>query len=429
MHLSMRVVGIAAVGAGATGRPGRRGSRRAAAPSWASAILAWTVGLAAAPLAAQDATAGSRGAPWPTDGWSRATPAEVGLRPAPLASLERRIQAGDFGYVDHLFVTRHGRVVLDRPYDHDYREISRGRRSPIGCGWGCDDPGWDHQFNYFHPDWHPYHRGTELHTLQSVTKSMSATILAVAIERGEVDGVEQPLVPLLDDYDVSEVDPRLGSATLEDLLEMRTGIEWHETDRPMDDSNTTIRLERSPDWVRFTLDQPMDARPGERWVYNSGGSHLLSAILRRATGRTMDRYAEEHLFGPLGIGEYHWKITPAGLPDALGGLYLGAADLAKIGYLYLRDGVWDGRRILPDGWVEAATARRVDPPGYGYQWWRPDPGGVQVWAGQGFGGQYLLVVPSLDVVAVVYGWNLFAGRVPSVRDALVAALVEAVGLR
>lgn len=362
--------------------------------------------------------------PWPTNGWASSNPTAEGLSERALGDLDRRIRNGDFGYIDRLVVTRHGRLVLNERYDNDYREISRGRRSQIGCGFGCVDPSWDHQFNYLHPDWHPYHQGRDVHTLQSVTKSVSATLLAVAIQRGQVGGVDQLLVPFLEGYDVSRIESGLRAATLEDLLTMRTGIEWHETDRPMNDSNTTIQLERSPDWVQFTLNQPMDSEPGEKWVYNSGGSQLMSAVLLQATGRTMDEYAEEYLFGPLGIDEYHWKTTEAGLPDALGGLYLEAEDLAKIGYLYLRDGVWDGNRILPEGWVDSATAKHVMQPGYGYQWWRPDPGGEEVWAGQGFGGQYLLVLPAHDIVAVINSWNLFGGRFPNVRNALVAALVS-----
>lgn len=150
----------------------------------------------------------------------------------------------------------------------------------------------------------------------------------------------------------------------------------------------------------------------------------MSAVIRSATGRTMDAYSEDHLFGPLGITDYHWKVTDAGLPDALGGLYLEAVDLAKIGYLYLRDGIWEDRRILPPGWVEAATAMQVTTPGYGYQWWRPDPLGEEVWAGQGFGGQFLLVLPDHDIVAVINSWNLFGGRYPSLRDELVRALTQ-----
>ncbi|MDH3732034.1 MAG: beta-lactamase family protein [Gemmatimonadota bacterium] len=366
-------------------------------------------------------------APWPTGGWVAANPAAHGLDAAPLEGLDARIRAGDFGYIDRLVVVRDGFLVVDERYAVDYEEVSRGRTSAIGCGFGCSDPSWDHQFNYLHPDWHPYYQGRDVHTLQSVTKSVSATLIGVAIERGEIVGVDVPILPFLVNYDLSDAPSGLHEATLDDLLTMRTGIEWHETDRPMDDSNTTILLERSDDWVQFTLRQPMDAAPGEKWAYNSGGSQLMSAILKASTGQTMDQYAEDHLFGPLGIDDFFWKITPAGLPDALGGLYLEALDLAKIGYLYLKDGVWHGRRILPEGWVRAATSRRVESPGYGYQWWRPDPGGVEVWAGQGFGGQFLLVLPAYDVVAVINSWNQFGGRPGNLRDALVAAVVESLG--
>lgn len=376
-------------------------------------------------LGAATAGASAQQARWPTGDWAVSTPADQGLAAGGLETLDRRIQTGDFGYIDRVVVVRNGYLVLNARYANDYEDISRGRQSQIGCGFGCSDPAWDHQFNYLHPDWHPYYQGSDLHTLQSVSKSVSATLIAVAIERREIAGVDEPLLPLLADYDLSGVAPELADATLEDLLTMRTGIEWHETDRPMDDSNTTIMLERSADWVRFTLEQPMEASPGEKWVYNSGGSQLISAILRRATGQTMDMYAEDHLFGPLGIDDYHWKKTPAGLPDALGGLYLEAEDLARIGYLYLNDGVWDGRRILPEGWARASTSLHVTSPGYGYQWWRPDPGGVEVWAGQGFGGQFLLVLPDFDIVAVINSWNLFGGRFANLRDALVEALVEA----
>ncbi len=323
---------------------------------------------------------------WPGTEWARSAPAAVGLSAPAFTDLDARIRAGEFGHVDRLVVIRHGRLVVDEHYDRDYREISRGTRTEIGCGYGCPDPEWDHQFNYLHPDWHPYHQGRDIHTLQSVTKSVAATLVGIAIGRGAIEGVDAPLLPFLEGYDASRVEQGLRDATLQDVLTMRTGIEWHESNRPIGDTNTTIQLERSHDWVQFTLEQPMDAQPGERWVYNSGGSQLMAAIVQHATGTRMDRFAEAHLFGPLGIEEYHWKMTPAGLPDALGGLYLEALDLARIGYLYLRDGVWDGTRILPEGWVAEATARHVTRPGYGYQWWRPDPGGEPVWAGQGFGG-------------------------------------------
>jgi CubicO group peptidase (beta-lactamase class C family) len=184
----------------------------------------------------------------------------------------------------------------------------------------------------------------------------------------------------------------------------------------------------SRDWIAFTLSQPMDAEPGTKWVYNSGGSKLLSGIIRNATGRFIDDYAREYLFTPIGIKDFHWKQTPTGHPDTEGGLYLSAEDLARIGYLYLRDGMWNGRRVLPEGWVKRATARHVKAaaPGwdYGYQWWIMSREDVEVWAGRGFGGQFLIVIPSRDIVAVANAWNVFGAKARSVFTPLVDALLK-----
>ncbi len=373
-------------------------------------------------------------APWPTQRWATSSLADQGLDPAPLTALHRAVERGAHGYVDRLLVVHDGYLVVDEQYAHDYGRIGRGRRDPLGCGVdACDRPGDAHAFNYYHPDWHPYYRGRRVHTLQSVTKSITATLIGIALGRDEIPDLDAPLLAFLDqDYDVARVDERLLDATLEDLLTMRTGIEWHETDRPLDETNTTWQLEHAGDWVQFTLDQPMDAAPREKWVYNSGGSHLMSAIIRAATGRTVDEYAVEHLFGPLGIRDYYWKITPTGLPDTEGGLYLEAEDVAKIGYLYLRDGQWEGRHVLPPGWVDLATARHVDRVnaagwGYGFQWWRLDRNGIDVWAGLGFGGQFLLIVPQYRLVGVVHSWNVFGKQHGSILGPFLDALLATAG--
>jgi CubicO group peptidase (beta-lactamase class C family) len=156
----------------------------------------------------------------------------------------------------------------------------------------------------------------------------------------------------------------------------------------------------------------------------------MSEIVRKATGQHIDKYAETHLFGPLGIRDYHWKKTPTGHPDTEGGLYLEAEDLARIGQLYLDDGVWKGKRILPPGWAKEATARHVDRvaangPGYGYQWWRMDRQNTEVWAGNGFGGQFLLVLPQKNIVAVVNSWNVFGARISGISGPLIDALIAA----
>ena len=368
------------------------------------------------------------------EAWPRGEPADAGLDVAPLAALAAEVADGDYGYVDRLLLVAEGRIVFDERYDQDYVEISRGQSGPLGCGTdACDSPDDVHDFNYLHPDRHPFYEGREVHSLQSVTKSVTATLIGIAIRRGEIPGVQTPVFELLGHYDLSGLDPRVRNATLEDLLTMRLGIEWHENDRPLDDTNTTLQLEKSDDWVAFTLAQPADSDPGVKWNYNSGGSHLMSAIILQATGQTTAEYAEEHLFGPLGIRDYHWKKDPQGLPDTEGGLYLAAEDLARIGVLYLQDGVWEGERLLPEGWVAAATARRVDDVapdnpnwnwGYGYQWWRLDASGLDVWAGLGFGGQNLIVIPARGLVGVINSWNVFGQNRPLVIP-FIDAMIEA----
>jgi CubicO group peptidase (beta-lactamase class C family) len=326
--------------------------------------------------------------------------------------------------------------VLNERFARDYREISRGKKGPIGCGIdACSGDADLHEFNYFHPDFHPFWRGGELHTLQSVTKSVTATLIGIAMQQGKITSIQQPLLSFFDGYDLSRVDPRLTKATLADLLTMRTGIEWHETDRPLDSTNTTLRLEQSPDWIRFTLAQPMDAEPATSWVYNSGGSALMAQVVRHATGMHADAYARQHLFEPLGI-RFHWKKTPTGHPDTEGGLYLSPLDLAKVGQLYMDDGVWSGKRILPQGWAREATSRIVDhinpnpaSPGYGYQWWRYDRRGVEVWAGNGFGGQFLLVIPQHRMVGVVNSWNVFGARATGILGPFIDALLDATGVK
>jgi len=186
-----------------------------------------------------------------------------------------------------------------------------------------------------------------------------------------------------------------------------------------DPANDATQLEASEDWLQFVLDKPMAAAPGETYVYNSGNSMIMSAILKVTTGMHAKEYTEQHLFGPLGITDYYWKVVPDGLTDTEGGLYLRTEDLAKIGYLFLHDGVWDDVRLLPEGWAERSARRWVsfatpDNPdskrGYGFQWWVMNDGSGDApmqYGGSGFGGQSLIIVPELDLVAVVNSWNIY----------------------
>ena len=392
--------------------------------------------LAALAISATTSAALVAQAPKPANGWPAATLESQQLDPAPLRAIVSKAKTGTFGNSDRLVVIRNGKLLLDERFNLDYREISRGKSSPIGCGIDvCKDSSEINQYNYLHPTFHPFWRGTQAHTLQSVTKSVTATVIGVAMQRGEIKSVQTPLLSFFTKYNLSKVDPRLRKATLADLLTMRSGIEWHETDRPLDSTNTTLQLEHSKDWIQFTLDQPMDSDPGTKWVYNSGGSALMAEVIRSSTGKHVDEYAKQYLFGPLGITSYHWKRTPTGHPDTEGGLYLDPLDLAKIGQLFMDDGMWRGKRLLPPGWAKEAAGRVVDhvnpaapqSPGYGYQWWRYDRRNTEIWAGNGFGGQFLLVLPQYKLIAVTNNWNVF-GVPPQmgILNPLIDAVLDAV---
>jgi hypothetical protein len=365
--------------------------------------------------------------------WPVSTLQDEGLASAPLLALMDSVRIGKYGNIDRFVVVKNGKLVMSERFARNYHDISRGQRMALGCGIdACTDSSELHDFNYLHPTFHPFYKGRAVHTLQSVTKSVTATLIGIALARGEIESLNEPLLSYFDAYDLSKVDPRLHKATLADLLTMRSGIEWHESDRPLDQTNTTLQLEQSADWIKFTLSQPMDAEPGVKWVYNSGGSALMAEIIRKATGKHADEYAEEYLFGPLGIRDYHWKKTPTGHPDTEGGLYLEAEDLARIGKLYLDDGVWNGQRLLQAGWAAEATKRHAEVatngPGYGYQWWRYDRRGADVWAGNGFGGQFIIILPAHDIVAVVNSWNVFGARVPGILRPMIDAVLDAAGV-
>jgi CubicO group peptidase (beta-lactamase class C family) len=146
---------------------------------------------------------------------------------------------------------------------------------------------------------------------------------------------------------VKNVDDRKRRMTLRDLLTMTSGLEWNATDfeNTGNPQNDTSLMEASDDWVQYTIDKPMGAEPGKVWNYNDGAAVLLAYLFQKETGWDIDDYGQKFVFAPLGI-RHEWKRSYLGAVDAEGGLYLTGSDLAKIGYLYLHGGVWDGQRIV-----------------------------------------------------------------------------------
>lgn len=340
---------------------------------------------------------------YPEQDWPTADPASQGVDASVLDALDAEFASGQHGYIDGMLVIRNGAVVYRRQYARDYDTPFQGRDQVRG------------PYNYYDPDWHPWLERGPLHTMQSVSKSVTSALVGIAIRRGEISGVDIPVARFFDDAGPANPDPRWRAMTLRHLLTMTAGIEWDETTVPYTDpGNTCAAMEQSADWVRFVLGRPMRHSPGERFEYSSGVTMLLAHILVRATGRSLADYAREQLFEPLGIRRFYWKQSPTGLHDAEGGLYLTAEDLARFGYLHAQDGVWNGRRILPEGWVAQTMDPATRVPGwngrYGYQWWLLPMAERQdrhAWAAIGFGGQRLLVVPERGLVAVFTGWNIY----------------------
>lgn len=349
--------------------------------------------------------------PWPTHGWHTTSPEAVGLDAGALRALDQELASGQHGYVDGMLVIRHGRIAFERHYAHDYDALFAGKGPPA-------------LYNYYNPEWHPYYKYTPLHTMQSVSKSVTSALIGIAIERGKIASVDVPIMPYFSAFKVAP-DPHRDRIRLWDVLTMTTGINWDESSATYTDTrNNCAQMEGSRDWIQYVLDQPMAAEPGAAFVYNSGATELLSYLIKKTTGKEADDYAKEHLFNPLGI-HYAWKRTPVGLADTEGGLYLEPRDLAKFGYLYLHEGVWDAKQIVPATWVHQSTRWSIDThrhaPGYGFQWWilsRQGEATYEAYAAIGYGGQYLIVIPQLDLIAVFTAWNIYDERSFSVNDAL-----------
>jgi CubicO group peptidase (beta-lactamase class C family) len=375
MTTSRRDTGVARVG---------RGRRLVAAG------LAWSLIAACSP-------AGSDGPPaadtsplaapaareyWPTAGWRTATPEAHGIDAAALAKVDEQVAAA-FTEVRSVLVVRHGYLVYERYWK------------------GLD--------------------ATAGHDVRSVTKSVVGTLVGIAIAEGKIASLDQTVGQLLAAHLPPDADPNMAKVTVRQLLTMTSGLAGD----PADEDT----LWKSPDWVRQILGRRLIAPPGTRFAYSSAGSHLLSAIVATTTGRSTLAYARAKLFTPLGIdttGAFEpvlradldplaleqykrtsvaWPADPQGYHYGGAFLRLPARDLAKLGYLYLNGGRWDGNQVVPADYVAAATSLAGSEPnvayGYGWHWWVNKDGGHRTFRAEGLGGQFIHVVPDLDLVVVV----------------------------
>ncbi|CUT12374.1 Betalactamase class C and other penicillin binding proteins [Bradyrhizobium sp.] len=302
---------------------------------------------------------------WPIPAWQVSTPEEEGMDSAELVKM---IVYGKTKSFDSLLITRQGRIVLDAYYA-------------------------------------PY-TGDIPHNLNSATKSVVSSLVAMLRKDGVLDSLEHPVLDLFADRDPANIDERKKAITVQHLLDMTSGLEWDEGFEGGREQSM-IDMRRSPDWVKFILDRSMSSHaPGELFYYNSGNSHLLSALVTKLSGTATLSYADAKLLGPLGIAATFWRKDPQGIAIGGFGLSMRPHDMAKFGYLYLRHGEWAGQQLLPAEWVDAVNHAtipmnaRVDPGlTYHNQFWAlPDR---HVFMAVGYHCQVIMVFPDLDVVAAM----------------------------
>jgi CubicO group peptidase (beta-lactamase class C family) len=321
------------------------------------------------------------GGPVARDDWLTSTPERQGIDSEKLAGALDRARERSLD-IHSLLIARNGHLVLEA---------------------------------YFHP-----YDGTTVHDLASVTKSITTSLVGIAIDEGRIRSAKEPLLSLYPDVEPAHRGPRKERVLLEHLLSMSSGLDC----TPEEAEITLRQMRKSADWVRFMLDLPMTAEPGERFSYCSGGMHLLSGIISRATGMSALEYARAKLFEPLGIREAPWPSDPRGVTHGWGDLHLHPRDMAKIGCLWLEGGVWRGRRIVSRDWVESSTKGRVAAGGdvdYGYGWWVFKGKRAGLYEANGRGGQRISVLPEKRVVVVFTGGGFEPAEI---GEPLLAAIVS-----
>jgi len=340
--------------------------------------------LTIGPTLLSGAQAGGAAAAKSQGGWTTAAPESTGVAAKPLHDMETLIRAGEFKKIGSVLVARHGKLVYESYFDGD---------------------------------------ATTLRDTRSATKSITDVLIGIAIKEKKLSGVDAQILALLPERarKMQNPDPRKDKMTVEDFLTMSSPLEcddWNDASRGNEERMYVIE-----DWAQFILDLPLRGRMhvgeqpepppyGRYFSYCTGGVFTLSEILQKATGARTDHYAQEKLFGPLGITDAQWVYSPMNIPQTGGGLRLTSQDLLKIAELYRSGGVWQGRRIVDEAWVKVSTqphAQIDEDTEYGYLWWlksfRSNGKGYPAFLMNGNGGNKVAVFPGLDLAVVITSTN------------------------
>lgn len=247
----------------------------------------------------------------------------------------------------------------------------------------------------------------KLHFLASVSKSITSLLIGISIDQNITADVETKAYEFFPEYEGTKWIDQKYPITLQHILTMAAGLDWDSMKYSRrDPRHTTHQMYYSGDPIRFVLGRNMIAAPGEQFYYNSGLTILLGGIVKNTAGLYIDEFAGQYLFAPMGISDYHWDKFQDGNIQTDGGLHLRPRDMAKIGYMIMKNGKWKGRQIVSREWVAESTKRHIDARGigYGYQWWlgktKMNNQTIKVLFASGHGGQKIFIVPTLDLVAV-----------------------------
>jgi len=297
---------------------------------------------------------------FPTEEWRTSTPEAQGMDSALLRQMMDEIKTGNHS-IDSVLVVRNGYIV------------------------------WEEYPNYI------YDRDTT-HILYSATKSFTSALTGIAIDKGYIKSVDQEIMDFFKDTTVANLDERKQRITIKDLLTMTAGFQWDEISYGYSDSrNSVSQAVSSGNYVQYVLDCPMAHEPGEYFTYNTGNTQVLSAIITKATNLNTAIFAEKYLFSPLGIKNVQWLNDAQGIASGGSYLYMTTRDMAKFGYLYLNNGIWDGDQIIPKDWVTKSTTNVIS--NYGYLWWVNSV--FEYYYAAGLYGQRIYVAPESNVVCVI----------------------------
>ena len=232
--------------------------------------------------------------------------------------------------------------------------------------------------------------------IHSASKSILSAMIGIAIEQGYIDSIDQSIFDFFPDYPLSTDNPQKGNITIRHLLNMTAGLEWEE-------DFTEYIIEDEDDWTTAILALPLIHPPGSVFNYSTGNTHLLSAILARASGGNNCEYTHEQLLMPAGIAAEHWGRDPQEVHSGGYNFYITPREMAKFGMLYMDGGQWAGTQVIPQSWVEETLQSQVLVGGgydYGYCWWLTNIAGYEIKKAWGYGGQYICLIPALNILVV-----------------------------